>query len=101
MSGTLSNSENQKPNPATAPGEGNLIDETSEPRNGFVVKENLPFKSLERRYTSIIKNRVLLGLLDYCRDNKTQPGKAIVDLVEFRLVQLGYLPEWWFERKRI
>lgn len=81
--------------PATAPGDVNA----SEPLNHFEVKEIVPYESLKRKYTTTISGRQLLALEDYARKNKIPMGKAIAELVEFRLVQLGHLPEWWFSRK--
>lgn len=115
MSGTPNIEEPKKTTPATARGDNSTSNKTagldnSSPTCGhncsvyhgtFEVKEIVPYKGLERKFSSTLKNRVLLALLDYARVNKVSPGRAIVDLVEFRLVQLGHLPEWWFERKRL
>lgn len=102
MSGTPNIKRPVKQTPATARGEATCLtcgNDPSKPPNDLEVKEVIPYKSLERRYTAVLKDRVLLGLLDYCRDNKVQPGTAIKELVEFRLVQLGKLPDWWYSRK--
>lgn len=86
--------------PATAPGDAKLTAKSSEPLNHFEVKEIVPYESLKRKYTTTISGRQLLALEDYARANKVSMGRAIGELVEFRLVQLGHLPEWWFSRKR-
>lgn len=100
MSGIPIN-RNELQNPATAPGiEDSSGNEISEPRGVFEVKEKVPYESLKRSYTTTISGRQLLALEDYARANKIPMGKAIGELVEFRLVQLGHLPEWWFSRKR-
>lgn len=41
---------------------------------------------------------MLWALQDYAKENNVSETVAFRDLLEFRLFQLGKLPDWWYER---
>jgi hypothetical protein len=64
------------------------------------VKETF-LTPLKRQYTFRLQGQMLLALEDYARENNLTVPAALRDLVEFRLVQTGHLPDWWLSRGKL
>jgi len=64
-----------------------------------IVKEKR--SATGRKFEIKLKDHVLWALEEYAKENKLSNSQAFSDLLEFRLFQLGKLPEWWYERGKL
>jgi hypothetical protein len=52
----------------------------------------------KRNFQVQLQGHLLFALEEYARENNLRNSEAFRDLLEFRLFQLGKLPEWWYTR---
>jgi hypothetical protein len=63
-----------------------------------IVKEKYTATGTKRIFQVQLQGHLLFALEEYARENNISNTDAFRDLLEFRLFQLGKLPDWWYER---
>ena len=73
-----------------------MPDETNGTLNETEVKEK--YVGSKRTFQVTLQGHVLFALEEYAKENNLRNPAAFKDLLEFRLFQLGKLPDWWYSR---
>lgn len=65
------------------------------------VKNQISAGTLHKRTFQVqLQGQFLSALETYARKRGLTPNTAFRELLEFRLVETGDLPDWWLERTR-
>lgn len=63
------------------------------------VKELTGVTPTKKKYQIELQGLMLFALQDYAKKKKITESQAIRDILEFRLVKDGWLPNWWYTRR--
>lgn len=63
------------------------------------VKELTGVTLQKKKYQIELQGVMLFAIQDYARKNNITEGQAIRDILEYRLVKDGWLPNWWYTRR--
>ena len=63
------------------------------------VKELTRVTHDKKRYQIQLQGLMLYALQDFAKKNNITETQAIADILSFRLVKDGWLPNWWYTRQ--
>jgi hypothetical protein len=75
--------------------------EINDTRKDSIVKSKISGDTPRKRKFEVqLQGQFLSALESYARKRRISENAAFREMLEFRLVEVGELPDWWLERTR-